>query len=94
MLTKSSRVMGTGESKLRLCPCLLGAQCGNSCRREFSEYRAVQGEKGMTTEAEMVGWHRQLNGQEFEQLREMVKDWEARRAAVHGVAKSRTRLSD
>ena len=48
----------------------------------------------MTTEAERVGWHHQLNGQEFEQLREMVKDWEAWRAAVHGVAKSRTRLSD
>ena len=27
-------------------------------------------------------------------LREMVKDRQARRAAVHGVAKSRTRLSD
>ena len=27
-------------------------------------------------------------------LREMVKDREARRVAVHGVSKSRTRLSD
>jgi len=27
-------------------------------------------------------------------LREMVKDWEAWRAAVHGVTKSQTRLSD
>ena len=27
-------------------------------------------------------------------LREMVKDWEAWRAAVHGIAKSQTRLSD
>ena len=31
---------------------------------------------------------------EFEQTREIVKDREAWRAAVHGVAKHRTRLSD
>ena len=30
----------------------------------------------------------------FSELREMVMDWEAWRAAIHGVAKSRTRLSD
>ena len=28
------------------------------------------------------------------ELRELVLDWEAWRAAIHGVAKSRTRLSD
>jgi len=28
------------------------------------------------------------------ELREMVMDWEAWRAAIHGVAKSQTRLSD
>ena len=28
------------------------------------------------------------------ELREMVMDWEAWHAALHGVAKSRTRLSD
>ena len=42
----------------------------------------------------MVGWHHQLNGYEFEQFQEMVKDREAWHAAVHGVAKSRTQLSD
>ena len=30
----------------------------------------------------------------LDELREMVMDREARRAAIHGVAKSRTRLSD
>ena len=45
-----------------------------------------------TTEDEIVGWHHQLNGHELSQLRETVKDREAWRAAVHGVAKSQTRL--
>ena len=50
-------------------------------------------EKG-TTEDEMVEWHHWLNGREFEWLQELVMDREAWHAAIHGVAKSRTRLSD
>ena len=42
----------------------------------------------------MVGWHHQLDGHEFMMDRELVMDREAWRAAVHGVAKSQTRLSD
>ena len=52
-----------------------------------------QEEKGMT-EDEMVGWHHQLNRQEFEKIPETVKDREAWCAAVNGVAKSWTQLSD
>ena len=52
-----------------------------------------QEEKGMTQD-KMVGWHHQFNGDEFEQLQEMVKDREAWSAAVHGATKSQTRLSN
>ena len=50
-------------------------------------------EKGMTQD-EMVGWHQQLNGHVIEQALELVMDREAWHAAVHGVAKSRTWLSN
>ena len=52
-----------------------------------------QEEKG-TTEDGMVGRHHWLNGHEFEQALGVVVDRDAKTAAVHGVAKSRTQLSD
>ena len=52
-----------------------------------------QEEKG-ETEDEMVRQHRRLNGHEFDQTPGERENREAWRAAVHGVAKSQTGLSD
>jgi len=52
-----------------------------------------QEEKG-TTEDEIVGWRHRLDGHEFEQAPGVGDGQEAWRAAVHGVIKNQTRLSN
>ena len=52
-----------------------------------------QEEKG-TREDEMVGWLTDSMDMSLSKFWELVKAREAWRAAVHGIAKSRTRLSD
>ena len=53
-----------------------------------------QEEKGMT-EDEMAGWHHWLDGRvSLSELRELVMNREAWHAAIHGVAESRTQLSN
>ena len=42
----------------------------------------------------MVGWHHRLDGHEFEQAPEDSKEQKSLCAAAHGVAKSRTQLSN
>ena len=46
------------------------------------------------TEDEMVGWHLNSTDMSLSKVQEIVKDRDTRRAALYGVTKSRTRLSD
>ena len=50
-------------------------------------------EKG-TTEDEMAGWHHQLTDMNLSKLQELMMDREACHAAVHGLSKSWTWMSD
>ena len=47
-----------------------------------------------TTEDEMAGWHHRSMDLSLSELRELVMDRAAWRAAIHGVTKSQTLLSD
>ena len=61
---------------------LIGKEAG----KDRTEKRVIQDE--------MVGWHHRLNGHGFEQAPGDNEGKEAWRAAVHGVTKVQTGLSD
>ena len=54
-----------------------------NCSTEGKLRARAEGDKG-STEDETAGWHHRLDGHEFEQLQELVKDREAWHAAVTG----------
>ena len=54
----------------------------------------IEGRRRRERQDEMVEWHHQLNGHEFEQTPGDSEDRGAWLAGVHGVTKSGTQLSD
>ena len=63
-------------------------------RKDPDAGKAWRQEKKGMTEDEMLGWHHWLDGHEFEQAPGVADGQEAWHAAVHGVRKSWTWLSD
>ena len=63
-------------------------------RKDPDDGKNWRQEKKGKTEDEMIGWHHQLNGHEFEQAQGVGDEQWSWDAAVPGVAKSRTRLSN
>ena len=66
----------------------------NSLEKTLMLRKIESRKRRAVAEDEMVGWHHQLDGHEFEQAPGVGDGREAWRAAIQGVAKSWTRLSD
>ena len=65
-------------------------QRANSLEKDLDAAKDWGQKEKREAEDEMVGWHHQLNGHEFEKTPEDSEDRETWRVAVHGVTKSRT----
>ena len=61
--------------------------------REYPDARGDWRQQKRTTDDSVVTWHHQINGHQLNKLQEIVKDRETCPAAVHGMAKSQTRVS-
>ena len=72
----------------------MGAEAFLFIRKEPDAGKDWRQEEKRMTEDKMVGWNHWLNGHEFEQALGDGEGQEAWRAAVHGVSKSRTQLSN
>ena len=62
--------------------------------REYPDARGDWRQQKRTTDDSVVTWHHQINGHQLNKLQEIVKDRETWHAAVHGVTKSQTQLSN
>ena len=69
-------------------------QKAKSLEKTLMLKKAWRQEKKGTTEDKVVGWSHGLMDMSLSKLREMVKDRKAWCAAVHGVAKGLTQLSN
>ena len=85
--------IGRSEAETE-APILWSSDVKDSLEKDCEAGKDWRQEKKGTTEDEMVGWHHQFDGYEFEQVPELVMDREVWHAAVHGVPKSWTWLSD
>ena len=70
--------------------------CILSCKNRIASLCLTQDTAclGLVHGDEVNGWHHQPDGREFDELLELVVDREAWCAAIHGVAKNQTQLSD
>ena len=90
---KGSQPIGRTEAEaLILQPPDVKSQLISHCKETPDAGKDLGQEEKEVAEDEMVRWHHQINGHEFEQIPEDSEG--AWHAAVHGVTKRQTQLSD